>query len=57
MIPFPLLLLVGFFVGGLLGGVIAKARGGKRNDIIHYFFVWGVIGFIVTVLGLTVASR
>ena len=52
MISFPTLMLIGFLFGAAAGAFIAKRKGGKRNDIIHYALVGGEIVFIVvTVLG------
>ncbi|MCF6443556.1 hypothetical protein [Nereida sp. MMG025] len=57
MIPYPLVLLIGFLGGGVAGAVTAKLRKGKRNDMIHYFFVWGIIGLIVTMFYLVLSAR
>lgn len=42
----------GFILGALIGASIAKKRGGKRADILHYGFVYALAfalaGVIVT---------
>jgi uncharacterized membrane protein len=57
MISFPLLMLLAFIFGGIFGAIIAKIRGGARKDLMHYFFVWGVIAFIIMTVGGTLAAR
>ncbi|MEM8979575.1 MAG: hypothetical protein AAGD04_08830 [Pseudomonadota bacterium] len=57
MISFPALMLLGFLAGAVTGAVVAWRRKGKRADIIHYAFVWGIIGFIVITLGGTILAR
>ncbi|MEL7212193.1 MAG: apolipoprotein acyltransferase [Pseudomonadota bacterium] len=51
------ILIAGFLVGAGIGTVRARARKGARFDILHFALVYGVIGFVVTVLALVTYIR
>jgi len=57
MVSFPLLMLLAFLAGAALGAFVAFRRKGKRADIIHYAFVWGVIAFIIVTVVGTIFAR
>mgnify|MGYP001800719357 CR=1 FL=1 len=51
------ILIAGLLVGAGIGAVRARARQGSRFDIAHFALVYGVIGFVITVLALVLYIR
>lgn len=51
------ILIAGLLVGAGFGALRAKRRKGNRFDILHYTLVYGVIGFVLTVLALVMYIR
>ncbi|MEL6509350.1 MAG: apolipoprotein acyltransferase [Pseudomonadota bacterium] len=51
------ILIAGLLVGAGVGAVRARARKGSRFDVAHFALVYGVIGFVVTVLALVTYIR
>ena len=51
------ILIAGFLVGAGVGALRAKGRKGSRFDIAHFALVYGVIGFVITVLALVAYIR
>ncbi|WP_420863292.1 hypothetical protein [Algirhabdus cladophorae] len=57
MISFPTLMLLGALLGGAIGAIWAKVKGGNRKDMLHSFGVFGILGFILTVLTVVIVAR
>ena len=51
------ILIAGLLVGAGIGAIRAKRRKGSRFDVLHYALVYGVIGFLLTVLALVAYIR
>lgn len=42
--------VVAFFLGAILGAVVAKKRGGNRLDMLQYAGVWGLLLALGTII-------
>jgi len=45
---------IGLAVGILLGLLVAWRRGGNRLDLLHYGTVFGIIGFLLSLVAMLV---
>ena len=49
-----MLVLIGAVLGGIIGGTIAKRRGGERLDIVQYVGIYalafGLAAFVLTLI-------
>ncbi|MCJ7873596.1 hypothetical protein Q4577_10120 [Marinovum sp. 2_MG-2023] len=52
-----MLVFLGAVIGGIIGGTIAKRRGGKRLDIIQYVGIYALIFALGGLLATLVIHR
>ncbi len=52
-----MIVLAGFFLGGLWGGMLARIRKGSRLDIAQYAGVFAIIGAILGLFATLIVDR